>query len=167
MGHNRRPEDPLAEVCAAAHLDGGSVRPRPTVLLVDDDPAILDGLSEFLTEEGFVVVTAAEGREALSLLTSGVTPAAIILDVMMPPMDGWDFRQHQLIDARFAHIPTIIISASGFSRGSIKAQFGDVEFIPKPIALPTLLKTLRAATAAASPSIPAGPTGEPILEEAD
>jgi CheY-like chemotaxis protein len=122
---------------------------QPRVLIVDDDPAILAGLGEFLTGEGFTVTTAAEGKEALELLSAGMDPVAILLDVMMPPMDGWDFRQQQLVDAKLAQIPTIVISAAGFSPGSIKAQFGDVEFIPKPIPLPTLLKALRAAAASA------------------
>jgi len=131
--------------CEASLDDGPGGRPRPGVLIVDDDPAILAGLGEFLTAEGFMVTTAAEGMEALEILSTGVQPVAILLDVMMPPLDGWDFRQRQLVDARLARIPTIVISAAGFSSGSIKAQFGDVEFIPKPIPLPALLKALRAA----------------------
>ena len=120
-------------------------RPRPTVLIVDDDPGIRDGLGEFLAEEGFTVSTAAEGVEALQILRTGIKPVAILLDVMMPPMDGWDFRQRQLIDARLAEIPTIVISAAGFSPDSIRAQFGDVEFLPKPIPVLTLLQALREA----------------------
>jgi two-component system, chemotaxis family, chemotaxis protein CheY len=124
---------------------GRSEQPRPTVLIVDDDPGIRDGLGEFLAEEGFTVSTASEGVEALKILSTGMKPVAILLDVMMPPMDGWDFRQRQLIDETLAEIPTIVISAAGFSADSIRAQFGDVEFLPKPIPVLTLLKALREA----------------------
>jgi len=118
-----------------------SARAKP-ILIIEDDAAVRDGLNEFLEEEGFEVVTAREGAEALELLRVGLKPVAILLDVMMPPMDGWDFRQRQLADNTLARIPTIIISAAGFSPASIKAQFGDVEFIPKPIAVLALLEAL-------------------------
>ena len=115
---------------------------QPAVLIIEDDAAVRDALSEFLAEEGLTVVGAAEGAEALEVLRNGLNPVAIFLDVMMPPMDGWDFRQRQLSDPKLAKIPTIVISAAGFSAESVKAQFGDVEYIPKPISLLALLDAL-------------------------
>src|SRR4030095_15711129 len=64
------------------------------ILLVDDDFAILDGVAEFLECEGFSVVSASNGLDALNQLRSGLHVDAIVLDVMMPMMDVWDFRAH-------------------------------------------------------------------------
>src|SRR5437763_11475852 len=86
------------------------------VLLVDDDFAIIDGVSEFLESEGFSVVSASNGIDALNQLRSGVRVDAIILDVMMPMMDGWDFHAEQLANPALRDIPVVVISASGFNR---------------------------------------------------
>src|SRR3954447_21396301 len=100
-------------------LPGGAAK----VLLVDDDFAILDGLSDFLESEGFAVVPASNGIDALSHLRSGLRVNVIVLDVMMPMMDGWDFRAEQLADPSLRDIPVVVISASGFTRDTLKRQF--------------------------------------------
>ena len=94
------------------------------ILIVDDDNDVRSALSELLEEEGFSVKGAPNGREALALLRGGtVHPAVILLDLMMPGMDGWDFRSEQMRDPQLAAVPVVIVSASGFSRESIGAQF--------------------------------------------
>src|SRR5213075_2065863 len=85
-----------------------------TVLIVDDDPPILSGLSEFLQGEGYNVAVAGDGRAALDQLRRGLRPSVIVLDLMMPVMDGWDFRHEQMKDAELRDIPVIVISATGF-----------------------------------------------------
>jgi CheY-like chemotaxis protein len=110
-----------------------------TVLIVDDDEAIRESLSEFLTDEGFDVETASNGREAIDLLASGLRPCAILLDLMMPVMDGWDFRAEQLRSPAFADIPVALVSGFGFSAESMRAQFPDIELLDKPVSLPHLL----------------------------
>jgi CheY-like chemotaxis protein len=117
----------------------------PTVLLVDDDPAILDGVGEFLGAEGFRVVAAPNGAEALACLRAGLRADVILLDVMMPVMDGWDFRAEQLADPALRKIPVVVISASGFARDTIGSQLKAYDVLPKPIDLGHFLKTLRSA----------------------
>jgi CheY-like chemotaxis protein len=114
-----------------------------TVLIVDDDRAILSGLSELLEGEGYAVATATDGLEALAQLRAGLRPCVILLDLMMPVMDGWDFRYEQLKDPDLKDLPIIVITAAGFSEASVKAQFGDIEFVAKPPPPLGLLEAIR------------------------
>ena len=122
----------------------------PRLLLVEDDEPTRRALAEALNRDGFEVVIAANGREALERLRRGPPPSAILLDVMMPEMDGWDFRHAQLTDPSLREIPVLIVSASGFSIETIRSQFGDVELIRKPIHYPGLLRALGRACPPAS-----------------
>jgi DNA-binding response OmpR family regulator len=124
---------------------------RRRVLIVEDDAAICSSLGEALQEEGFDVDTAENGREALELLGSGTPPSAIVLDLMMPVMDGWDFRHEQLKNAALKDIPVVVITAAGFSVETIRTQFGDVTLIPKPVSFLDLLAALRAASSPTPP----------------
>jgi CheY-like chemotaxis protein len=112
------------------------------VLLVEDDAAIASSLGEALREEGLEVATAQNGREALHLLRGGLRPSVILLDLMMPVMDGWDFRHEQLRDAALREIPVVVITATGFSADTIRTQFGDVDLLPKPVPFTDLLALL-------------------------
>lgn len=114
-----------------------------TVLIVDDDNAVLDGLGELLESEGYSVSRATDGRDALRQLRTGLHPCVILLDLMMPGMDGWDFRQEQVRDPDLRDIPVVVITAAGFSETSVKAQFGDIEFVPKPPPERQLLAAVR------------------------
>ncbi len=116
-----------------------------SVLLVEDDLPIRDSLGEALAEEGFDVSTAGNGAEALERLRSGRRPSVIVLDLMMPVMDGWDFRQHQLGDPALKDIPVVIVSAVGFRAETIRMQFGDVSVFSKPVPYFDLLVVLRRA----------------------
>jgi len=132
-----------------APLDGPpDVGPSPRCLLfIEDDEATRRSLAEALQGDGFEVVTAANGREGLELLKEGLRPSAILLDVMMPVMDGWDFRHAQSIDPHLRDIPVLLVTASGFSAETLRVQFGDVELIRKPIHYAGLLQTLDRAFA--------------------
>lgn len=114
-----------------------------TVLLVDDDPAIVDAVTEFLQEEGFEVVAATNGAEALSLLRGGLAANVILLDVLMPHMDGWDFRATQLADPALRDIPIVVITACGFAPQTIRQQFHAYDVFAKPLQLVQFLQTLR------------------------
>ncbi len=114
-----------------------------TVLVVDDEQTVLDGLGELLESEGYKVATATDGQDALDQLRTGLRPCAILLDLMMPGMDGWDFRHEQALDPDLSDIPVVIITAVGFSETSVKAQFGDIEFVPKPVPVDALLAAVR------------------------
>ena len=124
-------------------LEIGPPTDPTTVLIVDDDRAILDGVGEFLREEGFRVVTAANGSEALGHLRAGLGADVILLDLMMPVMDGWDFRTAQLADPKLRDIPVVAISASGFARSTIGAQLKAYDVFPKPLELNRFLETLK------------------------
>lgn len=114
------------------------------VLLIDDDFAIIDAVSELLEGEGFSVVAATNGIDALNQLRSGLRFEVIVLDVMMPTMDGWDFRAEQLADPSLRNIPVVIISASGFSRETLQRQFYAYDVLPKPLDVDGFLGALRA-----------------------
>jgi CheY-like chemotaxis protein len=84
-----------------------------TILLVDDNPDVLEVIGVILEAEGHSVATAHNGADALAQLRSGLEPRLIILDLSMPVMDGWEFRDRQLADPTLRDIPTIIYSAVG------------------------------------------------------
>jgi CheY-like chemotaxis protein len=110
-----------------------------TILLVEDDEAIRQSISELLGEGGLTVMTAGHGREALDLLQRAAElPSVILLDLMMPVMDGWTFRSHQLADPRLARIPVVILSATpGLPEQADKLRIN--EFLRKPFDAPALL----------------------------
>ncbi len=82
------------------------------LLLVDDDERVREALVALLEAQGYPVVGAANGREALDVLrVRGLRPGLILLDLMMPVMDGWQFRAAQLADAELATVPVVVFSA--------------------------------------------------------
>ena len=111
------------------------------VLVVDDDEDIRAALCAVLEEEGYEAVAVANGRAALDYLSGPRTPAAILLDLMMPVMDGWQVRSIQLRDARLAPIPVVAITASGLPVES--AEHLTLErFLSKPLQLESLFRAL-------------------------
>jgi two-component system, chemotaxis family, chemotaxis protein CheY len=84
-----------------------------TVLLIDDDVDLCESTMALLESDGYDVVGVNSGRDALELLRTGtVRPQLIIVDLMMPDMDGWMFRAESLCDANLASIPVIVLSAA-------------------------------------------------------
>jgi CheY-like chemotaxis protein len=109
------------------------------VLIVDDDPDIRDSLREVLEDEGYEVATVANGREALDhLKASSPRPCVILLDLMMPVMDGWQFRKEQKQDPAIANIPLIVITATGKRPVLIDAD----ELVMKPLDLGRLFEAI-------------------------
>lgn len=107
-----------------------------TVLIVEDDLDTREMLGRFLELEGYTVETAENGKRALERLGSGVGACVILLDLMMPVMDGWQFRQEQIRDATLADIPVIVVSAAGRERlERIHAN----AYLSKPVDLDELL----------------------------
>jgi two-component system sensor histidine kinase/response regulator len=95
---------------------------RGTILVIDDDPAVRDLMSRFLTKMGFHVVTGESGTEGLRLAKQ-VDPVLITLDVVMPEMDGWRVLQQLKADPRLAEIPVIMVTVAdseprGFGLGA-------------------------------------------------
>ena len=82
------------------------------VLVVEDDAAIRVSLRDALSEEGLRVRVACNGEEALGILAEFGPAAVVLLDLMMPVMDGEQFRRHQLADPLLAAIPVVLMTAS-------------------------------------------------------
>jgi CheY-like chemotaxis protein len=113
----------------------------PTVLIVDDDPDVRMMLAVFLELAGVEVVIAANGREALERLASD-RPSVILLDLMMPVMDGIEFRQRQEQHDRFREIPVVCLSAHHNAR-HIARKLGVAEFLGKPFELDAVMNVVR------------------------
>lgn len=110
------------------------------VLLVDDDQDICETIQTILELYGYRVVTAGDGAEALALLRRGVRPCLILLDLMMPRMNGMQFREEQVRDPALRAIPVMVLTGDG--RAEAKAAALGVEGLRKPIALEVLLETV-------------------------
>ncbi len=121
----------------ALRASGKSTMREAKILVVEDDDDIRDSLKELLEEEGYRVDTAANGEQALHRL-GGEAPQLILLDLMMPVMDGWEFQKQLREIPSFSRVPIIVISASKFSREPLKAA----AFIPKPLDAGVLLETI-------------------------
>jgi two-component system, chemotaxis family, chemotaxis protein CheY len=116
----------------------------PVVLVVDDDPDILEALSEILEAEGFEIRRARNGKEALERLEPE-PPHLILLDLMMPVMDGWEFAQRMRQKSpHVASIPIIVLSADR-NVGSKAKDIGAVGHLAKPFELNDLLSMVRQA----------------------
>ncbi len=108
-----------------------------SILLVEDDEIIRRAIQMVLEWEGYRVECAANGQEALDVLRSGARPALILLDVMMPVLDGEAFRREQLRDPALAAIPVIVVSAAGFASG-----VDAVCYVRKPFEVQELLNAI-------------------------
>jgi CheY-like chemotaxis protein len=109
---------------------------RVKVLIVDDDRDIREVLGELLTDEGFDIEAAWNGAEAMKRLQAGLRPNVIILDLMMPVMDGLAFRAEQKQNPELADIPVIGVTAA-------PSDDADFECLRKPVKLATLLKRIQ------------------------
>jgi CheY-like chemotaxis protein len=112
------------------------------ILIVDDDADIRDALAELLSTEGYVVLSAEDGQAALDLLTYGNRPKVILLDLMMPRMNGLEFLEKSRPD--HANIPVIVVSAN---RGYEASDLGVFEIMRKPLSADTLISAIERAAA--------------------
>ena len=113
------------------------------VVVVEDDPDTRDALCEALSVFGFRAVAAENGEDALRVLRDVPNPCVILLDMMMPVMDGWEFRAAQQTDARLSEIPVVCLTANWNARDRAIRE-GCVAFLPKPVEVDTLIDTIRA-----------------------
>jgi CheY-like chemotaxis protein len=113
-----------------------------TVLIIEDDVDTRDMLAKFLQLEGYDVQLASNGRQALDLFSSGVNACVIVLDLMMPVMDGRSFREQQLQNPGLATIPTIVFSAYR-DVAKTAGELNAAGHLAKPLKLPDLLRTVR------------------------
>ncbi|MDB5778002.1 MAG: hypothetical protein JWP79_185 [Polaromonas sp.] len=113
------------------------------ILLIEDEPDIRETLRELLELVGFKVETAANGREGLDKLESAGRPCLILLDLMMPVMNGWEFLDalQKSPDPDRAAIPVIAVSAA-VEMVDLKARYG-CRSLKKPVDIDTLLNMVR------------------------
>ncbi len=130
------PPAPAEPPAPANGLAGGA----PVVLVVDDDPAVREMLTRFLASEGFRPVTAGGGKEGLDL-AERLRPAAIVLDVLMPQMDGWAVLGALKADPRLATIPVILLTMA--DDRNLGYLLGAAEFLSKPVDWDRLAAVLR------------------------
>jgi CheY-like chemotaxis protein len=119
--------------------------PGRRVLVVEDDAALREALSEALRDEGFTVTAAADGREALDLLrvSASPNPSVILLDLAMPRMNGWQFRAEQQTDDRIAAIPVVVLSAAPhLAEEAESLGVPDGSWLRKPVPLGNLLAVI-------------------------
>ena len=110
------------------------------VLIVEDNDDLRQMLTDLLAFEGFRTHAVANGREALDYLQDGNHPGLILLDLMMPVMDGWEFRREQQRDSDFADVPVVVLSALNEARA---AEIGCAEYLRKPIDFDRLFDVVR------------------------
>ena len=110
-----------------------------TVLVIDDDPNLVRLMIKFLTLEGFVPVSAANGKEALAYLRGGGGAHVILLDLRMPVMDGWEFRREQRADPGIAAIPIVVLSGIECDMSGLEPAAS----FRKPVSFPEIVGTVR------------------------
>jgi DNA-binding response OmpR family regulator len=110
------------------------------ILIVEDDAQLREMMAELLQFEGFDADVACNGQEALEKAHEH-PPHVIVLDMMMPVMDGWTFRAHQRFDAAIAHIPVVVLSAAPVER---LANVRAAAVFQKPFDYDGLLSAIRA-----------------------
>ena len=115
------------------------------ILVIEDDDDIRRNLHELLESEGFATISASNGKEALDLLSKESTlPDLILLDLMMPIMDGFQFRENQKIVPRIAQIPVVVMTAASHAEEK-KNRLGAVACITKPFDIDLALQTIAKA----------------------
>ena len=113
-----------------------------SLLIVEDELDLRETLAEILRLYGFETATAASGAEAIALLREGAQPRVIVLDLMMPEMSGWEFRDVQLRDPALAGIPVVLVS--GVSDLAEAAKTIDAAaYLSKPLDVAVLVRVLR------------------------
>lgn len=120
------------------------------VLLVENDVICREDIAETLVEHGYTVDEAGNGRDALAKLESAAEPPAVILlDLGTPIMNGWEFREAQLLHPSHREIPVVIMSGNTDIRTFAK-ELGAAGVLKKPFGLDELLNAVSAVKTAAS-----------------
>src|SRR5229473_1658420 len=128
-----------------------SLKSRKRVLEVEDDPDIREMVSELLLSEGYEVVSAVHGKDAIEKMEGGFSPDVILLDLMMPVLNGFDVLRVLHRTPRWSSIPVVIVSAK---QGYDAVDLGTAAIIRKPLDPDVLLNTLRRLLSRAPATIP-------------
>jgi CheY-like chemotaxis protein len=117
------------------------------ILIVEDDSALREALAQVLSDEGYELLSARDGLEAVNCLKKGNRPDVILLDLSMPVVNGWEFRMFPKRDPELARIPVVLVTAGGYTREEV-AWLEPAALVPKPVDLTLLLSVIRRFCAA-------------------
>jgi CheY-like chemotaxis protein len=116
---------------------------EPEILLVDDDDDVRESIAEGLEQAGFVVTRARDGHDALGHLRTGNLPSLVLLDLMMPGMNGWQLCELMRSDPVLRHIPVVALTATA-SMDPESLHLADVaDWVAKPFDLDEVLEVIR------------------------
>jgi len=115
----------------------GGAQPR-VIVVVDDDDDVRESIRAALEDHGYAVVCAVNGRDALAAIASREPPYAIVHDLWMPVMDGWQLQQQLQLDPRMAAVPILVVTAAVVDAASV----GAAAVLRKPVRLEALLDAL-------------------------
>jgi two-component system, chemotaxis family, chemotaxis protein CheY len=124
---------------------------RKRVLLVEDDDEIRSSVADVLDIEGFDVQTAANGLDALRRLENGASPDMILLDMMMPVMDGWQFMEELRKLHKSIQRPVVIFSAYGNPQGMAE-ELDAAGYLRKPFSVDELVAAIQCSIDQSSPT---------------
>jgi DNA-binding response OmpR family regulator len=128
---------------------------KKLIVLVEDEPDIVRLVTHYLEKEGFEVEAALTGPQGLAVIR-GRKPAAVILDVMLPDLDGYEVCRRLRSDATTASVPIIMLTAKGDETARVVGlEVGADDYVTKPFSPKELLARLRALLRRASPVVPA------------
>ena len=116
----------------------GRRRPRAHILVVEDDPAIRQMLADLLAERGYSVAEASNGRAALEQMRER-QPDLVLLDLMLPDMNGWTFLRARERERELARVPVLVLSAAGPDAIGEAQELGAPVFLSKPFDLDKLV----------------------------
>jgi CheY-like chemotaxis protein/anti-sigma regulatory factor (Ser/Thr protein kinase) len=138
--HQALEDEPSAVPQAAARASAKAPLNGRTILVVEDNPQAVDLLTLYLRADGFIVMVAQDGEAALTMARE-LHPTAIVLDILLPRLDGWDVLARAKADPSIASIPVVVVSmlderGKGFSLGA-------ADYLVKPVQRGALLATLR------------------------
>ncbi len=129
---------------------------QTTILIVDDEKDIVDLLKYNLEKEGYSVLVAYNGNQALQLLVE--EPDIVLLDIMMPVMDGWEVCRSIRQDPQKEHLPIIFLTARDSEVDEVVSlELGATDYIAKPVRMRTLLARIKKALRTADAKVQEGP----------
>ena len=108
------------------------------VLIIEDETDIREDIADILAEEGFNVATAENGADGLKKLRSGLF-CVVLLDLMMPVLDGWAFRAEQVKDTKIANVPVVVVSGDGHVEQKV-TSLKAAGYLKKPFAVDDLME---------------------------
>jgi CheY-like chemotaxis protein len=111
------------------------------VLIIDDEADVRELFCDILHGAGFEAVSAESGAEGLEILRSDPRIKVVLLDLLMPEMDGWRFRHHQLSQPQYAAIPTVIVTGAPLG-GAAHEQLQAADYLSKPVTRERLIGTV-------------------------